>query len=60
MRQENVQPSMIVLLSVNQFLSYYQVILPYGSEYHDFITITIDTTRIEGLYMNALKLNSLR
>ena len=59
-RQENAQPSMIVLPSVNQFLSYYQVILPYGSEYHDSITITIDNKHIEGLYMNGLKLNSLR
>ena len=59
-RQENAQPSMIVLPSINQFLSYYQVILPYGSEYHDSITITIDNKHIEGLYMNGLKLNSLR
>ena len=59
-RQENAHPSMIVLPSVNQFLSYYHVILPYGSEYHDSITITIDNKHIEGLYMNGLKLNSLR
>ena len=59
-RQENTRPSMIVLPSVNQFLSYYQVILPYGSEYYDSITITIDNKHIEGLYMDGLKLNSLR
>ena len=59
-RQQNVQPSMIVLPSVNQFLSYYQVLLPYGSEFKDSLTITIDSKHIEGLYMNGLKLNSLR
>ena len=59
-RQENAQPSMIILPSINQFLSYYHVILPYGSEYHDSITITIENKHIEGLYMNGLKLNSLR
>ena len=59
-RQENAQPSMIVLPSVNHFLSYYRVILPYGSEYHDSLTITIENEHIEGLYMNGLKLNNLR
>ena len=59
-RQENSQPSMIVLPSINQFLSYYQVILPYGSEYHDSLTITIENEHIEGLYMNGLKLSDLR
>ena len=59
-RQENAQPSMIVLPSVDQFLSYYHVILPYGSGFHDSITITIDNKHIEGLYMNGLPLNSLR
>ena len=59
-RQENSQPSMIVLPSVNHFLSYYRVILPYGSEYHDSLTITIENEHIEGLYMNGLKLNDLR
>ena len=59
-RQENSQPSMIVLPSINQFLPYYQVILPYGSEYHDSLTITIENEHIEGLYMNGLKLSDLR
>ena len=59
-RQENAQPSMMVLPSINQFLSYYHVILPYNSEYHDSITITIDNKHIDGLYMNGLPLNSLR
>ena len=59
-RQVYVEPSMIILPSINQFLSYYRVILPLGSEYHDSITITIDHKHIEGLYMNGLKLNSLR
>ena len=59
-RQKNTRPSMIILPSVNQFLSYYQVILPYGSEYHDSITITIDNKHIDGLYMNGLALKSLR
>ena len=59
-RQVYVKPSMIVLPSVKQFLSYYRVILPLGSEYYDSITITIDSKHIDGLYMNGLKLNSLR
>ena len=59
-RQENARPSMIILPSINQFLSYYRVILPYDSEYHDSITITIDNRHIDGLYMNGLPLNSLR
>ena len=59
MRQKNAQPSMMVLPSVNQFLSYYRVRLPYGSEYRDSLTITIDNKHIEGLYMNGLKLNNL-
>ena len=59
-RQENAQPSMIILPSINQFLSYYHVILPHDSEYHDSITITIDNKHTDGLYMNGLSLNSLR
>ena len=59
-RQESAQPSMIVLPSANQFLSYYHVILPHDSEYHDSITITIDNNHTDGLYMNGLSLNSLR
>ena len=59
-RQKNAQPSMIILPSINQFLSYYHVILPHDSEYHDSITITIDNKHTDGLYMNGLSLNSLR
>ena len=53
-------PSMIVLPSTSQFLSYYRVVLPRGSEYHDSITMVIQNEDIEGLYMNGLKLNGLR
>ncbi len=53
------EPSMIVLPSVNQFLSYYRVVLPYGSEYHDSITIVIQNQHIEGLYISGIKLNDL-
>ncbi|CAB4008622.1 Hypothetical predicted protein [Paramuricea clavata] len=52
--------SMIILPSTNQFLSYYRVVLPRGSEYHDSITMVIQNEDIEGLYMNGLKLNGLR
>ena len=58
--QKNSQPLMIVLPSVNQFLSYYNVILLFGSEYHDSITITVENEHIDGLYLNGLRLNSLR
>jgi hypothetical protein len=50
---------MIVLPSVSQFLSFYRVVLPYGSAYHDSITIVIENKHIEGLYMDGLKLNRL-
>jgi hypothetical protein len=52
-------PSMIVLPSVSQFLSFYRVVLPYGSVYHDSITIVIENKHIEGLYMDGLKLHRL-
>ena len=52
-------PSMIVLPSTSQFLSYYRVVLPRGSEYHDSITMVIQNEDIEGLYMNGLKMNGL-
>ncbi|XP_028410734.1 uncharacterized protein LOC114533421 [Dendronephthya gigantea] len=55
-----VEPSMIVVPAVSQFLSYYHVSLPHGSEFHDAITVVIDGEYINGLYMNGLKLNSLR
>ena len=54
------EPSMIVLPSVNQFLSYYRVVLPYGSEYYDSITIVIQNQHIDGLYMSGIKLNGLQ
>ena len=54
------EASMIVLPSVNQFLSYYRVVLPYGSEYYDSITIVIQNQHIEGLYMSGIKLNGLQ
>ena len=53
-------PSMLVLPSVSQFLSYYHVVLPYGSEYYDSIAIVIQKENVYGLYMNGLKLNALR
>jgi hypothetical protein len=53
------EPSMIVLPSINQFLSYYRVILPFGSEYHDSITIMIENDKVQGLHMNGIKLNGL-
>ncbi|CAB4034402.1 Hypothetical predicted protein, partial [Paramuricea clavata] len=52
-------PSMTVLPSVSQFLSFYRVVLPYGSAYHDSITIVIENKHVEGLYMDGLKLNRL-
>ncbi len=54
------EASMIVLPSVNQFLSYYRVVLPYGSGYHDSITIVIQNQHIQGLYMSGIKLNDLQ
>jgi hypothetical protein len=54
------EPSMTVLPSINQFLSYYRVTLPLGSEYHDSITIMIENDKSQGLYMNGIKLNGLR
>ena len=53
------EPTMIVLPSVNQFLSYYRVVLPYVSEYYDSTTIVIKTDQTHGLYMNGIKLNGL-
>ena len=57
---KNAEPSMIVLQSVSQFLSYYRVVLPFGSDYHDSISIVIKDQYVEGLYMNGLELNGLR
>ena len=57
---ENGQPSMVIVPSVNEFLSYYNVILPFGSEFYDSITITIQNKHVEGLHMNGLKLSSVR
>ena len=54
------EPSMIVLPSVGQFLSYYHVVLPLGSVYHDSITINIQKEYVNGLYMDGVKLNGLR
>ena len=53
-------PSMIVLPSINQFVSYYQVILPYGVQYHDSITVMIRGIYKEGLYLNGTKLNGVQ
>jgi hypothetical protein len=49
-------PSMMILPSVRQFLSYYRVVLPYGSEYYDSITIVIQYQHLKGLYLNGIKL----
>ncbi|XP_028417345.1 uncharacterized protein LOC114541737 [Dendronephthya gigantea] len=57
---KNAEPSMMVLPSVGQFLSYYHVALPFGSAYHDSITIIIQNEDVDGLYMNGVKLNGLR
>ncbi len=57
---EYTAPSMIVLPSINQFLSYYRVVLPYGSEYYDSIAIVIQNQHIEGLHMDGFKLNGLQ
>ena len=59
--EKNTEASMIVLPSVNQFLSYYRVVLPYyGSKYYDSITIVIQNQHIDGLYMSGIKLNGLQ
>ena len=52
-------PSMIVLPSEDQFLSYYRVVLPYGSKYYDSITIMIENDKTQGLYANGINFNSL-
>ena len=49
-------PSMIVLPSVSQFVSYYRVVLPYGSQYFDSITIVIQNEYSEGLYLNEIQI----
>ena len=54
------EPSMILIPAVNQFLSYYRVVLPYGSEYYDSITIVIQKQHIDGLYISGIKLNGLQ
>ena len=56
---KNADPSMIVLPSVNQFLSYYRVVLPYASKYYDSITVVIEHKHVKGLYMNGIRLNDL-
>ncbi|XP_028410733.1 IgGFc-binding protein-like [Dendronephthya gigantea] len=57
----DAEPSIMVLPSVGQFLSYYHVALPrFGTEYHDSITILIQHKNIDGLYMNRTKLNNSR
>ncbi|XP_028409545.1 uncharacterized protein LOC114532167 [Dendronephthya gigantea] len=54
-------PSMLVLPSVSQFLSYYHVPVPKGEEYHhDSITIVIEKGNVDGLYWDGLKFKSLR
>ncbi|XP_028409428.1 uncharacterized protein LOC114532035 [Dendronephthya gigantea] len=53
-------PSMIVLPSENQFLSYYQAVLPNSRQYHDSITVMIQGIYKEGLYMNGIKLNGVQ
>ena len=52
-----VESSMIVLPSVDQFLSYYRVVLPYGSQYYDSITMVIQNEYSEGLYINEIKIS---
>jgi hypothetical protein len=51
------EPSMIILPSVSQFLSYYRVVLPNISKYDDEIKVMIETKHAEGLYINGQKLN---
>ncbi len=51
------ESSMIVLPSVDQFLSYYRVVLPYGSQYYDSVTIVIQNEYNEGLYINEAKIS---
>ena len=57
---KHAEASMILIPAVNQFLSYYRVVLPYGSEYYDLITIVIQNQHIDGLYMSGIKLNGLQ
>ena len=53
------EASMMVLPSISQFLSYYRVVLPFRSEFHDSITLVIQNDQREGLYMDGKKLNGL-
>ncbi|XP_028410736.1 uncharacterized protein LOC114533422 [Dendronephthya gigantea] len=52
--------SMVVVPSVNQFLSFYHVVIPGGLSYHDSITIFIEKEDINGLFFNGVKLNHCR
>ena len=54
------EPSTIVVPSVRLYLSYYHVALPFGSEYHDSITIVIQNKYVDGLYLSGVKLSGLR
>ena len=51
-------PSIIVLPSVSQFQSYYHVVFPFGSQYHDSVTIMIENERKSGLYVDGININS--
>ncbi len=57
---KSADTSMIILPSESQFLSYYRVVLPSGSQYHDSITVLIRNDYKDGLYMNGIKISGVR
>ena len=55
---KNADPSMMVLPSVSQFHSYYVVVFPFGSEYHDSVTLMVEDEYSNGLYVDGTKITS--
>ena len=55
---KNADSSMIVLPSVNQFQSYYRVVFPFGSEYHDSVTIMVENEHHNELYVDGVRISS--
>jgi hypothetical protein len=56
---KNADTSMIVLPSIKQFLPYYRIVPSYTSNFYSSVTITIEDSYTNGLYINGLKIDNL-